>query len=131
MPKRKVVGAYALTDEEDDEPVSGPPPKKPYRLLPLQTPAFKLPTTSRVQSSPAPRPQPASSSRTSGQRVATPLSTRATLFTPRDTLETISRDATEPLSEIDECTSATNCSKGKQCEAQDFPWMFGSRAPAP
>ncbi|KAG9076172.1 hypothetical protein FS749_012082, partial [Ceratobasidium sp. UAMH 11750] len=80
-----VVGGYDLFDEEDDEPTSVPPSKKPYRPLTLQTPAFKLPTASRVQSNLASRPQPASSSpttvRTSGQRVATPLSAHAVLFT--------------------------------------------------
>ncbi|KAG9091383.1 hypothetical protein FS749_016586 [Ceratobasidium sp. UAMH 11750] len=90
MPKRKVVGRYDFSDEEDDEPTSAPPPQKPYRPLTLQTPAFKLPTASRVQLNPASRPQPASSSpitvRTSGQRVATPLSAHAVLLTPRDTL---------------------------------------------
>ncbi|KAG8721324.1 hypothetical protein FRC08_014062 [Ceratobasidium sp. 394] len=119
MPKRKVVGGYDFFDEEDDEPTSAPPPKKPHRPLTLQTPEFKLPTASRVQSNLASRPQPVSSSptavRTSGQRVATPLSTHTMLLTPRDTPGVTSRGATEPLSELDEREAQAGPS------AQTFP----------
>ncbi|KAG9088327.1 hypothetical protein FS749_002232 [Ceratobasidium sp. UAMH 11750] len=119
MPKRKVVGGYDFSDEKDDEPTSAPPPKKPYRSLTLQTPAFKLPNASRVQSNLASRPQPASSSpttvHTSGQRVATPLSTHTMLLTPRDTPGVTSRGATEPLSELDEREAQAGPS------AQTFP----------
>ncbi|KAG8682573.1 hypothetical protein FRC08_014881 [Ceratobasidium sp. 394] len=125
MPKRKVVGGYNFSDEEDDEPTSAPPPKKPYRPLTLQTPAFKLPTASRVQSNPASRSQPAllspTTTRTSSQRMATPLSTHTMLLTPCDTLGVTSRGATEPLSELDERAPTTNRSKGKEREAQAGP----------
>ncbi|KAG8698414.1 hypothetical protein FRC08_005927 [Ceratobasidium sp. 394] len=117
VPKRKVVGGYDFSDEEDDEPTSAPPPKKPYQPFALQTPAFKLPTASRVQSNLTTRPQPASSSpttvRASGQRVAMPSGAHTILLTPRDTPGVISRGATEPLSELNGKTSGPS--------AQTFP----------
>ncbi|KAG9120211.1 hypothetical protein FRC07_004381 [Ceratobasidium sp. 392] len=115
MSKRKAVGAYALSDDED--PLTAAlPPKKPHTQMRLSAPAFRMPQTASSRAQPLASVSPVVASANTSRSRDAASSLRTALPTPQNTPTMPTRTLSPSLSEerAPDVPLDNKRSKGKQ-----------------